>query len=707
MTNSPKDRDIQQVPPAHDALGATPPGTPPVDPSVSTTGAPESRDEPPVIDRRVLGSERGPGNGHDDVGSAAHSDGHVAKGTVPLDRFLWLALGALGVVYGDIGTSPLYTFNECFNPRMGLHITPENILGITSLIFWSLTLVVVYKYITFVMSADNNGEGGVIALVALLRTRRPGSGDSLEWLQKYFVPLGLIGTSLLLSEGIITPAITVLSAIEGLEVATKAFQPVIVPLTLFILIVLFLVQRRGTSSVGAIFGPTMMAWFVSIGLLGLYWIVQAPASLAALNPMHGISMFVRHGWHGFLLLGSVILCFTGAEALFADMGHFGRRPIVLSWYAVVYPALVLCYLGQASLLLLHGEAVRESIFYGLVPQPLLYPMVFLATAAAIVASQALISGAFSIAQQAMQLGYTPRLTIVHTSRDARSQIYVPEVNFFLMFASCLLVLAFQKSSNLAAAYGFSVMGTMTITTILMLGVSNRIWGWPVKWSVLLMLSFLAFDFPFLLANAGKIPHGGWVPILIGTLIYTSMTTWNRGRAALYARIKGSLLPLSQFFDSVTTTHTARVPGTAVFMTGNIDVVPLVLLHHFKHNKVLHERIVLLSIVTEDIPEVPLNERIAIMPLKLGFTQLIARFGYMQTPNVPDIFHQANTLGFKTDINDTSFYLGRETILRTGQSVMNSLSKWMFCLMSRNARPPTMFFNIPPNRVVEFGNQIEI
>jgi KUP system potassium uptake protein len=620
-------------------------------------------------------------------------------------QLLALGLGALGVVYGDIGTSPLYAVKECFHPIHGVPASGENVLGVLSLIFWSLALVVAVKYLSFVMRASNRGEGGMMALLALVT---PSVSPSLGFKSKTVLVLcALFGTALLFGEGMITPAISVLSAVEGLEVATTALQPLVVPLTLAILAALFLVQRRGTARVGAIFGPAMLVWFAMIAALGLRWIVAEPAVLWAFNPYHAVRFFVVHGWHAFFVLGAVVLCITGTEALYADMGHFGPRPIRLAWFALVMPSLILNYLGQGAIVLARGKEVIGNPFYALAEGPLLYPVVAVATVATVIASQALISGGFSLAQQAMQLGYSPRLHIVHTSKAARGQIFIPEINQLLMVACFALVLSFRSSTNLAAAYGVSVMGAMTITSILIFTVMRERWGWSRLRASLLLCLFLCVDLPFLAANLSKLLHGGWVPLAIGSCFYAVFTTWKRGRRALADEMKRGLLPVAEFMPTLETEKPVRVPGTAVFMTSNRDVVPPVLLHHFKHNKVLHEQVILLYVVVETIPDVPFDERVELKDLGHGFFQVIARYGFMQYPNVPQLLEWCELKGLKTVIDETSFFLGRETLLTTGPARMMRWRKGLFAFLSRNARPATAFFGIPPNRVVEMGMQIEL
>ncbi len=631
-------------------------------------------------------------------GEATH--GH-AQGSL-----ITLALGALGVVYGDIGTSPLYAIKECFAAAHGVAPTVENVLGVLSLIVWSLILVVAVKYVSFILRADNQGEGGVLALLALVTTRQDMGAPDRTRSRAALVVLGLFGAALLYGDGIITPAISVLSAVEGLEVATTRVHPFIVPITVAILVGLFLVQKRGTAGIGRVFGPATLVWFVSIAAAGLPWIFRRPEVLGAVNPIHGLRFFQAHGGHGFLLLGSVVLCITGGEALYADMGHFGRRPIRWAWYVVVFPALLLNYLGQGAVLLERGEAARANPFFSLLSGWLVYPMVAVATVATVVASQALISGAFSLTQQAVQLGYCPRVTIVHTSGSAEGQIYIPEINRLLMVACIALVVAFRESSHLAAAYGIAVTGTMSITSILFYQVTRR-WGWAPWKSAALVGLFLALDLAFLGANVVKITEGGWLPLAMAAAVFMVMTTWKTGRRTLGRHIIANTLSIDLFLDDVRSTQPHRVKGTAVFMTSNPDGAPPVLLHHFKHNKVLHEQVILLSVQTRHVPEVSVAQRVAVKELGENFWQVTATYGFMESPNVLECLARCGDHGLKVDPASASFYLGRETLLTSGRSNMAQWRKVLFAILSRNARPANMFFNIPPNRVVELGTQNEL
>ena len=613
-------------------------------------------------------------------------------------------IGALGIVYGDIGTSPLYSIKECFSPLYGLDPVPENIFGILSLVFWSITLIVVLKYITFIMKADNQGQGGIMALMALLKSKKEVMNSSLLFLISC---LAVFGTALLLSDGMITPAISVLSALEGLEVVTPMLKPFIIPITLIILILLFLFQKKGTETVSNIFGPVMLLWFVVLGGMGLYWIFHSPRILNAVNPLNILEFVRHHHWRAFSVLGSVVLCVTGAEALYADMGHFGKKPITMAWYRIVYPCLLLNYFGQGAILLIRGKTALHNPFYEMVPSVFLIPLVILSTLATIIASQALISGAYSVGQQAIQLGYCPRMHIRHTSSATHGQIYIPEINLMLMIACCGLVLLFKTSSNLAAAYGIAVTGTMTITTLLFYYLMKKTWKW--HWSACLFLTglFLFIDLLFLFSNLGKVFHGGWVPLVIGFALYFIMATWQKGRSLLKIQIEKSLYPLNLFVSEIKNSEVSRVKGTAVFMTSNMEVVPPVMLHHIKHNKSLHERVVFLRISTESVPEVPADKKICRTELSNGFHQLTASYGFMENPTIPEIFRLASQKNFFLNLQSTSFYLGRENLIIRKKTKMARWRKQIFSFISRNAPDATAYYEIPPGRVVELGAQIEI
>jgi KUP system potassium uptake protein len=623
-----------------------------------------------------------------------------------------LALGAIGIVYGDIGTSPLYAIRECMTAPHGVAPNAANIFGVLSLVFWSITLVVSVKYLFYVMRADNDGEGGVLALMAL--TARPGAGADASGpvptagrrSKMLLLMLGLFGAALLYGDGVITPAISVLSAVEGLEVATRACSPYVVPITCLILIVLFAVQRRGTGGIGAVFGPVTVLWFASLALVGLPWVVRDPAILGAVNPIYAVRFFVNHGGHGFLVLGSVVLCVTGGEALYADMGHFGTRPIRVAWYACVFPALLINYFGQGALLLAHPEAA-VSPFYALVPVRWLYPMVALATIATVVASQALISGAFSLTRQSVQLGYLPRVTVVHTSGKTEGQIYIPEVNWLLMVACLALVLGFQSSTNLADAYGIAVTGTMAITSLLFGYVARHLWGWSLVRVGATVGVFLCFDLAFFAACSAKIAHGGWFPLFVAATVFAVMVTWKRGRLLLGERIASDQLPLALFLADIELCKPHRVPGTAVFLSSTRRGTPNVLLHHFKHNKVLHKQVVILSIATDAVPEVADEEKVHLKDFGQGFWAVTAHYGFKESPNMLDLLARCKARGLPIDEADTSYYLGRETLVLTRRQGMVLWRKLLFRFLSRNARSATDFFAIPPNRVVEIGAQIEL
>ncbi len=620
-----------------------------------------------------------------------------------------LSLGALGLVYGSIGTSPLYAIKACFALAHGVAISPGNVLGILSLVFWALTLIVVVKYIAFVMRADNHGDGGILALLALVTEQRshqkPGETGHRRWIT--LVGLALFGAALLLADGMITPVISVLGALEGLDFATPVFRPWVVPLALVVLVALFLVQRRGTAAIGAVFGPLMLVWFAVIAALGVPAIVRHPEVLAALDPTHALRFFRANGLHGFLVLGAVVLCVTGSEALYAGMGHFGRRPIRIAWFWIVFPALLANYFGQGALLLARGREVVENPFFALAPAWFLYPLVALATAAALIASQAIISGAFSLAQQAIQLGFSPRMTIVHTSGEASWQIFVPEVNMILMIACLALTLMFKKSGNLASAYGLAVMGTMVITTILLFSVERRIWRWPLWQALLLCGLFMVVDIPFFAANIVKLVSGGWVPLVVAFATYVLMTTWKRGRRAVRKHLAEASLPIDYFLSRLEEFAPRRVKGAAVFMTSTMGVTPPILLHHFKHNKVLHEKVILLTIVTEGVPEVAKRDRIQMREFTHGFAEVIAHYGFMQTPNVPAALRRAAERGLDLDLESVRYFLGRETLLTTGKTDMAAWRKRIFVFLARNAPPADAFFRIPPNRVIELGSQVEL
>ena len=621
----------------------------------------------------------------------------------PQGRYLLaLSLTALGVVYGDIGTSPLYAFRECFFGEHAIPVTVENIFGVLSLIFWSLILVISIKYLIFILMADNEGEGGILALTALVTPVRA-SAKGGRWL---LIVLGLFGAALLYGDGMITPAISVLSAVEGLRIVTPLFDPYVIPLTIVIIIALFVLQSRGTASVGALFGPVTLVWFLVLALLGLHQIVLHPAVLAAANPLYAIRYFLRNGWSGVLVLGAVFLVVTGGEALYADMGHFGSRPIRIAWFSVVLPALLLNYFGQGALLV-SSPAAAASPFYHLVPSWGLVPLVILATAATVIASQAIISGAFSLTMQAVQLGYSPRLDIQHTSAEEKGQIYLPAVNTGLMVACIGLVLGFRSSSNLAAAYGVAVTTTMVITTILFYLVVRNRWHWRLPFALGLCGLFLVVDLMFFGANMLKIPHGGWFPLLIAGIIFTLMATWKRGRSILAGKLEKSAQPVEGFLTAIRSEPPARVPGTAIFMTGNPWGTPPALLHNLKHNKVLHQRVVMLMVETEEVPHVPAAQRVAVEDLGEGIYRLVIRYGFMEEANISRVLRTLEVGGEPFKPMETSFFLGRETLIIGKRGGMSRWRKRLFIGMSRNARSATSFFDLPANAVVELGAHIEL
>jgi KUP system potassium uptake protein len=622
-------------------------------------------------------------------------------------RLAVLTLGALGVVYGDIGTSPLYALRECFNPEYGIAPTPENVYGILSLLMWALILVVTVKYIGFIMRADNRGEGGILAMLALV-LQKEATAKSRRFLM---IALGLMGAALLYGDGMITPAISVLSATEGLTVVSENFEPVVVPLSILILVGLFVGQRFGTAKVGVIFGPVTFLWFAVMAVLGLREVVHVPEILGAINPWHGVTFFFRHGVAGFLVLGAVVLVVTGAEALYSDMGHFGKRPIRLAWIGFVLPALMLNYFGQGALILRDVTAI-ENPFFLLAPRAMLYPLIALATLATIIASQAMISGAFSLTQQCIQLGYGPRMTITHTSAREFGQIYIPEINWALMVGCLVMVLGFRSSEALGAAYGIAVTGTFILSTILFFVIAYRRWNWPAWKAYAFFLFFMVVDTALFGASALKILHGGWVPLVIGIVIFTMMTTWKRGRAILTERMQDVSIPLEKFLDDLNDRPVTRVKGTAVFMTSEISGVPVVLLHHLKHNKVLHETVILLSIRTAEVPETRREERVSIEALAHGFFRVIGTYGFMEGPDVKEVLQRCRDNGIAARPLDTSYYLGREQLIprrgpwKKGGLSMNIARKKLYSVMARNARSATEYFQLPPNRVVELGTQIE-
>ncbi len=626
-----------------------------------------------------------------------------SAGREPRGRYLaTLSLASLGIVFGDIGTSPLYALRECFSGPHAIAATPANILGVLSLIFWALILVISVKYQAFVLRADNRGEGGILALTALVAPlqRSPRARRSV------LILLGVFGTALLYGDGIITPAISVLSAVEGLSVAAPFFDPYVLPITIAILVGLFALQRNGTARVGALFGPVTLVWFSVLFVLGIFRIVDAPSVLRAVHPGYAIDFFAAEKLHAFVVLGAVFLVVTGGEALYADMGHFGRRPIRLAWFAVVLPALVTNYFGQGALLMVN-PAAAENPFYRLAPAWALYPLIALSTAATVIASQALITGAFSLTMQAVQLGYAPRMEIAHTSASQFGQIYVPGVNWALMAACVGVVLGFQSSSNLAAAYGIAVTSTMVITALLFFAVARSRWHWPTWLAALVVGFFLVFDLAFFGANIVKIPNGGWFPIVVAALIFILLVTWKRGRTILAERLQAGSLPIETFLESLRRSPPTRVPGTAIFMSGNVRNTPHALLHSMKHYKVLHERTVFLAVQTEEVAHVPERDRVNVESLGQGFYAIELHYGFMQEPDVPAALRSLRLDDRPIEPMATTYFLGRETLIPTDRPGMAAWRERLFASMSRNARPATAFFRLPPNRVVELGAQIEL
>ncbi|MBA2920287.1 potassium transporter Kup [Sphingomonas sp. MAH-20] len=631
--------------------------------------------------------------------SSVQHHGHGDQG------LLKLAIGAVGIVFGDIGTSPIYAFRETFT---GHHeLTPDrlHIFGVLSLVFWSMMLMVTLKYVMVIMRADNKGEGGSLALLALINRSTPGK----RWTAP-IVLLGVFATALFYGDSMITPAMSVLSAVEGLTVVEARFEPLVVPLAIGILVFLFFIQSRGTAAVGRMFGPVMVLYFATIAVLGTMHIVRDPSIVAALNPWHAIHFFLTDHVRAFLALGSVVLAVTGAEALYADMGHFGRKPIGGSWLVFVLPALMLNYLGQGAMVLsLSPAEAAETIknpFFLLAPEAFRLPLVILATLATIIASQAVISGAFSVTQQAIQLGFIPRLRITHTSASTVGQIYIPVINWTLMTMVILLVLTFQSSSNLAAAYGIAVTGAMTIDSCLIAVVLFSLWKWNRIAAVALLAVFFTVDLAYFASNLTKVPDGGWFPLLVGLFAFTLLTTWAKGRKLMIDRLREAAMPISIFIESAATSAT-RVPGTAVFMTSTPDGVPHALLHNLKHNKVLHERVVLLTVKIADVPYVEQDMRCQLEPLGHGFHRLVVKYGFMQEPDVPTALKQITGCGPEFKMMDTSFFLARQTLLASSRPGMAIWREKLFAWMLRNAESAMEFFKLPTNRVVELGSQVEI
>ena len=612
-------------------------------------------------------------------------------------------LGALGIVFGDIGTSPLYALRECFHGTHGITLNPANIYGVLSLIVWALILVISVKYLIFVMRADNKGEGGILALMSLAyEKKQTSSGRSLNPI----LILGLFGAALLYGDGIITPAISVLGAVEGLKIATPLLEPYVGLITFTILIVLFFVQKKGTASIGRAFGPVILVWFLVLGLLGVRGVLNEPSVLKAFNPQYGLQFLLVNSWHGFIVLGTVFLVVTGGEALYADMGHFGKKPIQIGWFYVALPGLLLQYFGQGALLLQNPAAV-ENPFYFLAPSWALYPLVMMATLAAVIASQALITGAFSMSQQAVQLGYLPRIEIRHTSSHEMGQIYVPLVNWLLCIGTLYLVFEFQTSSRLAAAYGIAVTATMVITTILTYIVMRKRWNWSLWIALPFLMLFFTIDMAFFGANAFKILDGGFVPLIIGMVIFTLMTTWKKGRLILSERLQEMSIPLDRFIKHIVPEVKGKSPGTAVFMTANFGITPPALLQNVTHNQVLHDNIVLFTITTKPVPHVPDNERVQVKFIGDNFYTVIVHYGFMDTPNVPQALQLCSKHGLLIESRRTIFFLGRETLIATHRPGMAVWREHIFAFMSRNAQRATDYFQIPSNQVVEIGTVVEL
>lgn len=625
----------------------------------------------------------------------SHSSTSASSGDI--GKVFKLSLGALGVVYGDVGTSPLYAMRECFHGAHGLDFNPTRVLGVLSLMFWALTIIISFKYLSYVMRADNRGEGGVLALMALATQRSPHRARAL-------VILGLFGAALLYGDGMITPAISVLSAMEGMKIAAPGMEPFVVPLTVMILVGVFSVQRRGTAGIGAVFGPVTLLWFLALAALGVPWIIREPQVLQAVSPHHAAQFLLREGYNGFLILGSVFLVVTGGESLYTDMGHFGRRPIRLTWFVLVMPTLLLHYFGQGAFLLSNPRGV-ENPFFLMAPSWALYPLIALSTAATIIASQAVISGAFSLTRQASMLGFWPRVRVDHTSAQEIGQVYVPSINWALMFATVALVLGFRSSSALAAAYGIAVTLTMLITTLLAYVVARDVWGWSKFTAFGLSSVFVLIDLSFFLSNATKFWDGGWFPIGVAAAILVLMTTWRRGRERLRDILFARLVSLEDFFELLHVERIARVPGTAVYMVSYVERAPSALMLNAFHHRAVHENVVLLTIQIEESPRISESERVQVEALGHGFTRIIARFGFMEQPDVPALLAREDAP--TPPLEYTTFFLGRETVLAVRGPGMHRLRKVLFAFMTRNAQQAQGFFAIPSDRVIEVGAQFEL
>jgi KUP system potassium uptake protein len=614
-----------------------------------------------------------------------------------------LVLGAIGVVFGDIGTSPLYSLKECFSADHGIPFSEGAVLGIISMLFWAFIIVVSLKYVLFVMRADNDGEGGILALMALALRTAPARSR----MARVLMMLGIFGACMFYGDAVITPAISVLSAVEGLEIAAPGLSHFVIPITLVILCMLFFIQRSGTHTVGKLFGPIMVVWFLALGGLGLFNLMQAPGILKAVSPHYAVGFLIEHSLQAFVVLGSVFLVLTGAEALYADMGHFGARPIRYAWFVMVMPCLMLNYFGQGAMLLVNPKAI-ENPFYLTVPEPLLLPMVLLSTVATVIASQAVISGAFSLTSQAIQLGFVPRMRIRYTSAAEIGQIYLPVINWVLLVLVVIVVMAFRKSDNLAAAYGIAVTTTMVITTFLAAVVMRNVWKWHTALVTLIGLSFLLVDMSFFAANLLKVAEGGWFPLLMGSAAFFLLMTWHSGRKLLRARSLEDGIPLEPFIAGLLAHPPHRVEGTAVFLTGNTEFVPVSLLHNLKHNRVLHERVVFLSFITRDIPYVDDDHRLACKDLGGGIYILTSEYGFKETPDVQRVLDLSQRmLGMDFELMETSFFIARESVIPSELPGMSMWRERLFAWMHQNGAKPSDFFSIPANRVVELGTKVEI
>lgn len=627
---------------------------------------------------------------------------HAVSGDSSFNRLASLSLAALGVVFGDIGTSPLYAIRECFHGDYGIPVSQANILGILSLLFWSLILIVTLKYLTFIMKADNEGEGGILSLTALIIGHSQERGRQ-RWL---LVAIGLFGASLLYGDGMITPAISVLSSVEGLQIIAPAFKELVIPVTVVILAALFFFQYLGTAKVGAFFGPIIMLWFAVIALLGIHEVIRYPEILKAVFPWYGISFLLHNSTHGFLALGAVFLSVTGAEALYADMGHFGKKPIRITWLFFVLPSLLLNYFGQGALLL-NSPGESHHPFYALVPSWGLIPMVILSTTATIIASQALITGVFSLTQQAIQLGYFPRLTIRHTSAGQIGQIYIPAANWGLMISTIGLVIGFGSSSKLAAAYGVAVTATMVISTILFYYVARDIWNWNRTGVNILVGFFMVIDISFFGASASKLLHGAWFPLVIGLFVFMLLTTWKNGRIMSMTQLKKQTLTIEEFIESLALQAPQRVAGQAVYLTANPDIIPVSLLHNIRHNKMLHSEVAILHFATERVPRVPNNRKVEVIKCGAGFYKVIAHYGFMESPSIRQVYSLAKNKGFPFRLEATSFFLSREKIVAGLKSKMSTWRKNLYALMMRNAISATGYYDLPSGQVIEIGMQVQI